>query len=912
VAVDVAQHERFREMALNKPVLHLLIQVCLATSLIWPISAQSQISPRATNESVKLQDWKLQSSAQVAQTGEEISSPSFSNRDWHSAVVPGTVLATLVQDKTIPDPYYGVNLRNLIGPKFRSDKIFSELPMDPDSQFAVPWWYRTEFAVPEDFNGKVIWLHFGGINYRADVWVNGQQLADAGTTVGTWRIYDFNISHLAKVGARNAIAVKVYPPKQTDDLAISYVDWNPGSPDRYMGLFREVSLSTSGPVALRYPAVLAHLDLPDTTRAHLTVVARLVNSTDKPQAGTLQGSSEGGRFSQEVELKPQETRDVIFDPGAFPQLNIRNPRLWWPAQMGEPNLYQLKMSFSIHGRDSDSVERSFGIREVTSQLDSNDHRLFLINGKKLLIRGGGWSMDLMMQESKRRLEDEFRYVADMGLNTIRLEGMFETEEFFDLADQKGILVMPGISCSLWETWPKWGKEQVDVAEQSLRSQILRLRSHPSILAWLNGSDNPPPPDIERMYLAVEREYLWPNPVISSASQQSTSVTGKSGVKMTGPYEWVVPEFWSQEKDDNENDRGGAFGFNTETGPGPAIPPIETLEQILPKEHLWPIDDWWTFHAGLVDFKDIHVFRKNLDARYGEASNLDDFLLKSQVVRYEAIRAMYEAFSRNKYTSATGVIIWMLNNGWPSVIWNLYDYELRVGGGYFGAKNALEGLHPIYGYDDRAIWVVNSRYRDAKGLKVSAKIYDLNMKERYSRQENLDAPADSSSKVVTLPEIADLTSVYFLKLTVTDSSGKLVGSNFYWLTSKPETITHGVFNIEQGFAQTYADFGPLNQLQKVSVNAEARTTKEHEDLVTHITLRNENKTLAFFIRLNVSTCGTGSEIVPVLWSDNYVSLLPGESREISATYRAPQAEPVRVDIAGWNVNHLATSCANDSH
>ena len=894
---------------MNSNVLLKVLPLCLAVSLTPPPLALPQSSPDEPRNSMNIEGWSLQSSAHVTESGDVLSSPAHQVKDWHTAVVPGTVVGSLVHDKTIPDPYFGINLRNLIGKEFNSNKILSELPMDAESQFAIPWWYRAEFIVPENFKRKVVWLHFGGINYRADIWINGQQLTDAGTAAGTWRVYEFDITNLVRPGAQNAIAVKVYPPKQTDDLAISFVDWNPGFPDRYMGLFREVSLSTSGPVALRYPAVMSHLDLPDTTRAHLTVVARLANSTDETQTGTLQGRIEDIQFSQEVELKPKETRQVVIDPGAFPQLNIQNPRLWWPAQMGAPNLYKLQLRFVINGDTSDSAETRFGIREITSRLDSNDHRLFFVNGKKLLIRGGGWAMDLMMQKSKERMEDEFRYVLDMGLNTIRLEGMFETEEFLDLADQKGILVMAGWSCSLWETWPKWQKEQVDVAEQSLRSQILRLRSHPSMLVWLNGSDNPPPADIEKMYLGIEREFLWPNPVISSASQQPTSVTGKSGVKMTGPYEYVVPEFWSEERDD-EGDRGGAFGFNTETGPGPAIPPIETLTQIISKEYLWPIDDWWTFHAGLVDFKDFHVFTKSLNKRYGDATSLDDFLMKSQMMRYEAIRSMYEAYDRNKYVS-TGVIVWMLNNGWPSLIWNLYDYELRVAGGYFGAKNALEALHPMYGYDDRAVWVVSSQYQDAKKLSVTAKIYDLNMKERFSRQENLDATADSTNKVFTLPELPDLTPVYFLKLTLADASGKLVGSNFYWLTSKPETITHGIVNIDDGFAQTFADFRPLSQLPKVMVHATTRMTQKHEDVVTHIVLKNDDSTLGFFIRLNLSACGTGKEILPVLWSDNYISLIPGETRELTATYRAPQPEPVRVDIAGWNVSHMATGCANGS-
>jgi exo-1,4-beta-D-glucosaminidase len=888
----------------NISISRTLLGICLITCFVPAIVAQPQSPTSETTSAIKSEGWRLQSSAVITETGEALSAPNFQVNGWHAALVPGTVIGSLVNDKTLPDPYYGVNLRNLIGNKFRNDRVLSEWPMEPESQFVVPWWYRTEFTVPASFTGKVVWLRFAGINYRADIWINGQQLADSGTAVGTWRVYEFDVTRFAHIGAQNAIAVRVYPPRQTDDLAISYVDWNPGFPDRYMGLFREVSLSASGPVALRYPAVMTHLD-PDMTTAHLTVTARLVNSTDKPQTGTLLGRIEDAQFSQAVELKPHESRDVVFDPSGFSQLNFRNPRLWWPAQMGTPNLYQLRMSFAIDGTESDSASTHFGVREITSELDSNDHRLFRVNGKKLLIRGGGWAMDLMMEKSKQRLDDEFRYVHDMGLNTIRLEGMFETEDFFNLADEKGILVLAGWSCSLWETWPKWQKEQINVAEQSLRSLMLRLRSHPSMLVWLNGSDNPAPPEIEKMYLAVERELLWPNPIVSSASQQETSVTGKSGVKMTGPYEYVVPEFWSEEQD-GETDRGGAFGFNTETGPGPAIPPLETLEQILPKEHLWPVDDWWSFHAGLVDFKDIHVHQKMLNERYGEATNLDDFLMKSQAMRYEAIRVMYEAYTRNKY-NATGVIIWMLNNGWPSLIWNLYDYELRVAGGYFGAKKALEGLHPMYGYDDRAVWVLNSEYKDANKLSLTAKIYDLNMKEVFSRQANVDAAADSTNKVFTLPELGQTTPVYFLNLALNDSSGKLVGSNFYWLTSKPETITHGVVNINDGFAQDVADFRALSQLPKVTIKATSQTTQGQGDPVTQITLSNENASLAFFVRLNLSTCDSGKEILPILWSDNYVSLLPGETREVTASYRTDGSKPVRVDVTGWNVNHITTDC-----
>jgi exo-1,4-beta-D-glucosaminidase len=512
----------------------------------------------------------------------------------------------------------------------------------------------------------------------------------------------------------------------------------------------------------------------------------------------------------------------------------------------------------------------------------------------------------MLRENSQRLEDEFRYVQDMGLNTVRLEGKLETQEFFDLADRKGILIMAGwCCCDFWERWPKWKPEDFTIAETSLRDQMYRLRNHPSLVMWLNGSDNPPPPDVEQIYLSVEKQTRWPNPVVSSATGKPTSVTGDSGVKMTGPYEYVAPSYWltdskaPQPHSCNPGGCGGAYGFNSETSPGPAVPPIESMREMLPKDHLWPIDDWWNYHAGGGEFKDIHVFTDALNARYGNATGVEDYTFKSQLMGYEGIRAMFEAYSRNKYTS-TGVIQWMLNNAWPSVIWHLYDFYLRPGGGYFGAKKAMEPLHPVYSYDDGSIWVVSSQYEDAKGLKLTAKIYNLDMTEKFSQQEAVDAAADSTNKVLTLKEVQDLSPTYFLVLRLEDTSGRLMGSNFYWLSTKPETLDWEKSNWYTTPTVSYADYNALSQLPKVKLNVTSRNERKGHDAITHVTVENPSKSLAFFVRLKVNK--TGKEILPVLWQDNYFSLLPGEKREVSATYRASElgtAKPA-VEVSGWNV------------
>jgi len=513
----------------------------------------------------------------------------------------------------------------------------------------------------------------------------------------------------------------------------------------------------------------------------------------------------------------------------------------------------------------------------------------------------------MMRQNSQRLEDQFRYVRDMGLNTIRLEGKLEPEEFFDLADRQGILVMAGwCCCDFWEKWPKWKPQDFDIAKASLTDQIYRLRHHPSVVMWLNGSDNPPPPDVEQMYLDVEKQLRFPNPIISSATAKPTSVTGDSGVKMTGPYEYIAPSYWEDDTINgghhcNQGGCGGAYGFNSETSPGPAVPPIESLKAMLPKDHLWPIDDWWDFHAGGGQFKNLQVYTDALSARYGKADTLEDYVLKAQLMNYEGIRAMFEAYSRNKYTS-TGVIQWMLNNAWPSNIWHLYDFYLRPGGGYFGAKRAMEPLHPLYSYDDHSIYVVSSLYDDVKGLKLTTKVYNLDMSEKFSQESNLDAAADSSNKVLTLPDIEGLSQTYFVMLRLEDSSGKLVGSNFYWLSTKPETLDWEKSTWYMTPTASFADYTALSQLLKVRLNYTSHTERKGDESVTHVTLENPSKSLAFFVRLKVTKGAGGDEIVPVIWQDNYVSLLPGEKRELTASYRTAElgtAKP-HVEISGWNL------------
>jgi exo-1,4-beta-D-glucosaminidase len=399
-----------------------------------------------------------------------------------------------------------------------------------------------------------------------------------------------------------------------------------------------------------------------------------------------------------------------------------------------------------------------------------------------------------------------------------------------------------------------------------------------------------------MYLRVEKELGWPNGIVSSATEEPTPVSGPSGVKMTGPYDWVAPQYWLE-----DTSHGGAFGFNTETSPGPAVPPVESLRAMFPKDKLWPRNDVWDYHAGGNVFTNIRIYADALSQRYGKPAGLDDFATKSQLMAYEGIRAMFEAFGRNKY-SATGVVQWMLNNAWPSVIWHLYDYYMRPGGGYFGAKKALEALHPMYTYSDRSVWVVNSSYGDVAGLKLTAQVLDLDTTQKLSTDADLDIIADGTKKILTLPVLPGLSPTYFVRLTLRDRTGKVVGSNFYWVSSKTEKLRYDKSEWYATPTSSFADFRALAQLPRVHLDAKAATSREGSRVTTRVTLSNPSKSLAFFVRLKLDKSQGGDEILPVLWEDNYVSLMPGETREVAARYDAAAlgpAEPV-LEVSGFNV------------
>jgi exo-1,4-beta-D-glucosaminidase len=826
------------------------------------------------------QGWEVQSSCVAKDAGEKISLAGFDASTWHKTDIPATVVGALVTDKTYPDPDYGKNLKSFPGMDYSDKSFFALQDMPKDSPFRCSWWYRTEFPSPAVAQNAKSWLHFLGINYRANIWINGKKLAGEKDVAGTYRTFEFDVTKYLESGKPNGLALEISAPSK-NDLGITWVDWNPTPPDKNMGIWKEVFLTSSGEVTVRNPYVAAKLGNEYTTAA-LTASADLRNVSDHPVRGNLKFAMEGVQLDQAVSLAAGESKTVRFAPEQFAQLQLAHPRLWWPYTMGEPNLYNTTLTFEVAGQGtSDSANTTFGIREVTSELTPKGGRLFKINGHNVLIRGAAWAPDLLFRWSSAKLDADLAYVRDMGMNTIRLEGRIDREELFSKADRLGILVMPGWTCcDTWEKWSNWKDEQHAISAESLRSQIRILRQHASVFVWLNGSDGPPPASVEKVYLQILKELEWQNPSVSSASETATTVTGPSGVKMTGPYEYVPPVYWLA-----DTKAGGAYGYNTETSPGPAIPPRESLERFIPKEHLWPIDEFWNYHAGKERFTTVNVFTDGLNRRYGQATSLDDYLRKAQAVTYDGQRAMFEAYARNKYTS-TGVIQWMLNNAWPSLIWHLYDYYLVPGGGFYGTKKACEPVHIQYSYDDNSVAVINGTFATLNGMKASAKIYNLDATEKAAKETTLDLAPDSSNKAFDLPAVPGVSKTYFLRLQLHDSAAALVSDNFYWLSTKADTLDWAhkqdtVYTPQKDFG----DLTGLDALPQVKVEATI-VSKVHGSLgsqPTIITVKNPSGSVAFMVHLRLTQGPGGADIVPVLWRDNYFSLLPGEQREISMTY-----------------------------
>jgi len=879
----------------------LMTMLALAASAVAP-SARAGTATAPTRaeggagSTIAVAGWQIQASDKAQESGAEISSAAFSAQGWYPVSGRATVMAGLLENHTYKDVFYSDNLRAV------------QAPDASGTVFVNPWWYRSEFTLPAATHGRHTLLRSNGIIASADVWVNGHLVADHAAVAGAYPVHEFDVTRWVHAGT-NVVALQVHPADPRRSLSIGWVDWNPTPPDNNMGPWRGVDIVQSGPVQLRFAHVTPTLSLPDLAHAALTVKVEARNLDAVAHEATISGVVAGVSLHRTVHLAAGETQTVAFTPKTDPALDLDHPKVWWPAGMGAQPLYALQLAASVDGTMSDQASATFGIRSVSSRLTRQGYRQFLVNGMPILIRGAGWAPDMFLRDDHARMEAEFSYVRNLGLNTIRSEGKLENARFYELADRDGIMILAGWECcDKWESAAKtggapWDAADLKVAQASMASEARLLRNHPSVIGFLIGSDNPPPPPIAKMYVDTLRAEDWARPIIAVATDKGTAETGLSGLKMTGPYAWVPPSYWYADQ------LGGAFGFNSETSAGADIPRLEDLARMLSpqeQEALWKHPELRQFHAAAdwSTFASIAPFATALARRYGAPKSLADYVAKAQLENYDNVRAQFEAFNahRDAANPSTGVIYWMLNNAWPSLHWHLYDYYMNPAGAYFGAKKANEPVHIQYSYDTRAVVLVNQTLTAGHGLQARIRVRNLDGSVRYEqRVQDLDLAGNGTRQVATLPALAGLSPTYFVELELAAADARTISRNVYWLSTQADTLDWAHSNWYLTPVTHYADLTALQSLP--TATAEVRATLQHEgtqDAVSvTLTVPPSSKAMALFQHVSIKRSADGEPMLPILWSDNDVTLWPGESITLTARYaRLGTATPV-IEVSGWN-------------
>ncbi|MGB9906525.1 MAG: glycoside hydrolase family 2 protein [Candidatus Saccharicenans sp.] len=922
----------------------------LITSLFLSAAAQPGGQGQPLNRSrmlmlpetqLLLTDWFLQSSVRLKTDGAALSRPGIMTDRWYPARVPSTVLGTLVENNIYGDVFFGKNL----------EKIKAE-------DFQTSWWYRTEFLLPAYPGRNRTFLELDGVNYRANIWLNGQKVAEASEIYGPFRRFSLDITNLARAGERNVLAIEVIPPAKGEPT-IGFVDWNPAPADNNLGLWRPVRIRQTGEVSLENPFVQTSLNTTSLKEARLTISVEVKNHSEKPVSGTLEVELENIRLSREVKLEPKELQKVVLNPETNKELIINNPRVWWTHDLGRPELYLLSMAFRLKGpggeekaaaqqaepdkaqkqptRDKEQAKDKekeqermriptpfkalaqvsdwrvlrFGIRDIKDYLNEQGHRGYMLNGKKILIRGGGWTDDIFLNNRPKKLRAELMYARHLNLNALRLEGFWGTgEELYHLCDELGLLLMVGWSCHWeWENYlgkpadPRYGgiltPEDMSLVAASFRDQVRWLRNHPSIFVWALASDLVPKPELEREYHKILAQDDPTRPFLNSTGTKVSEVSGKSGVKMNGPYDWVPPNYWFVDKKN-----GGAFGFNTETGPGPQVPVLESLKKMLPEEALWPPNDYWDFHCSRGMFKSLDRYNEALRERLGWPDNVAEYCDKAQFMNYEAMRGMFEAFVARR-PLATGIIQWMYNSAWPKLWWQLYDYYLMPTGAFYGARKANTPVHLIYDYETREIIASNLSSVKAEKLKALVRVFDLELKEKLRQEFPLELEAEAKTVLTSLPDIPDLTAVYFLDLRILGPKQALEDQNFYVLSREPDVLDFENTTWYVTPVKKYADLKALNNLPETQVRY--RVKVEGKDLIRHLTIELENPTrqLAFNLEIQVLKKLRQKSVLPIFLEDNYFSLLPGERRTIKGYFFGEDLEgdELEIKVRGWKVKAL---------
>ena len=845
--------------------------------------------------------WQMYKADEIEEPAEKISQPGYQSEQWMPAIVPGTVLNSLVYNKVYPEPYYGMNNkldRNIIPDLAKAGRDF------------YTYWFRTEFDVPESYKGKIIWLQVDGINYRAEIWVNGHLL---GNMSGMFKPDYIDMTDFARIGQKNALAIKVYPvdmsgtikPKQwgaagefhnggdgnigLNTTMLMSVGWdftfNDGIRDRNTGIWKNICLYATDKAVLRHPFIKSELSKPDHNRAKETVSVEVINPTQGTVKCTVKGEicGENITFSKELDLFRGETKEVCFTPEDFPQLIIDNPRLWWPLFKGDPELYELKLTVTVDGKVSDETKTRFGIREITSDQNTPDRsRQFYVNGKKIFIRGTNWIPEAMLRSSDERTYAELRYTKQSGINLIRMwgGGIAESDYFFQLCDEMGLLVWQ----EFWMTGDTKHPHDTDVYLSNVEATVKRLRNHPSLAYYVSSNESTEMPGARDLIMKLD----------GTRGYQMQSEC--DGVHDGSPYKQVNP---MQHYENTASERGSRVdGFNPEYG-APTIPTVETLREVMDEADLWPINkEVWDYHDG-GGFHLMTSMYTELTNNYGLSSSIEEFATKGQFVGAMNSKSIWEVWNYNKFDYgdryASGLLFWYHNCPVRQVCARMWDYSLEPTASLYHTQNALEPLHVQFDYLKNTVSVYNDYYRSFKGYKVTAEVYDIKSKRVWEKTQLIDVPEDGVvNDLFTIDFPGDISPVHFIKLHLYDDKGKIISDNFYWRSKDnyegAKTLT----------GPATSGFESLAELKEVTLKVKSGIKKKGDWQAMELNIHNPSSSLAFFVQLQYLD-QNGWPVSPSFYSDNFFSLLPGESKKVTIE-TALKNLPAngKFIVKGWNV------------
>jgi beta-galactosidase/beta-glucuronidase len=896
----------------------------------------------AVDEEIFLRDnWYVRSAFLVREEGETLSSGRHDPSGFYKTCVPATVLTALVKNGVYPDPYVGLNNMKIPDASDEFNRTYglakySHLP-NGRNPWTDPYWFWTQFRLPESYKGKVIWLNIKGINYRADVWLNGHPVADSKEIVGMFGNWALDITEPSYMEGVNTLVIKIYPldypglPAEpqleafgtfglnggpTGDIAKNVTmqssvgwDWIPAVRDRNMGIWQDVSLTATGLVDIRNPRIVTDLPLPKVDKAQLSISTEAVNLSDSEKKGVVVVKISTADLEESeivlkkrVDLEPKETRQILLGSNSYPELVMQNPKLWWPNGYGPQNLYEMEIVFEIEEEISDTEKSTFGIREVgseVSQVGAWFRRDFFVNGKKILLKGGAWVPDMMLNRGTNKLFQELRLSKEANLNMVRIwgGGVTPPQEFFRICDELGLLVWHDfwITGDCQATWDKGSQDypnEADVFLKNAADVVKKLRNHPSLCVWTAGNEGHPRKEI---YVPLRDELLakldGTRPFLPSSGYTeppeewglSWPDNQKAGSYSGGPYHWVDPSEYYRKVEEGKD-----WLFKNEVGL-PSFPHWESLKKFIPDlapdpEVKFPLNHTFGYHDACEGNGKYSLYDQAIRERYGEPLDLEDYTRKAQLVNAENYRAIFEAVNRGMAQTA-GVLLWKTNPAWPSVIWQLYDWYLRPHAGYYFVKKANEPLHIQLNLDDRTVSVINHFFESQKELLAIANLYSLDMKRVWLEKAGVEVDSSTSCEVfpVEIPENFS-GAISFLELQLQDREGKCISENFYWLNSNN-------------------NFTALKKLPGVNLEVEIISKDKGGKRTCDVRFTNNSESLAFFVNPSIRNGREGPESLPSFWSDNYFSILPGRTKDVVVKFESEplQGRELYLKVEGWNIS-----------